>query len=74
MSYIGEERLRRDLANLRAAVGDASPDEVFVSAVAPSGVGANEYYPSEAAYLDAMTPPPGRQTGRPRRTGKPYYD
>ncbi len=54
VSYTGQERLRRDLANLRAAAGDASPDDVFVSAVAPSGVGGNEYYPSEAAYLDAV--------------------
>jgi 5-methyltetrahydropteroyltriglutamate--homocysteine methyltransferase len=54
VSYTGTERLRRDLANLRAAVGDAAPDEVFVCAVAPSGVGGNEYYPSEAAYLDAV--------------------
>jgi 5-methyltetrahydropteroyltriglutamate--homocysteine methyltransferase len=54
VSYTGHERLRRDLDNLRAAVGDASPDEVFVCAVAPSGVGGNEYYPSEAAYLDAV--------------------
>jgi hypothetical protein len=27
---------------------------VFVSAVAPSGVSGNEYYPAEAAYLDAV--------------------
>jgi 5-methyltetrahydropteroyltriglutamate--homocysteine methyltransferase len=54
VSYTGEDRLRRDLENLRAAVGDAGPDQVFVSAVAPSGVGGNEYYPSEAAYLDAV--------------------
>jgi 5-methyltetrahydropteroyltriglutamate--homocysteine methyltransferase len=54
VSYIGEERLQRDLANLRAAVGEVSPDDVFVSAVAPSGVGGNEYYPAEAAYLDAV--------------------
>jgi 5-methyltetrahydropteroyltriglutamate--homocysteine methyltransferase len=54
VSYAGEDRLRRDLENLRAAVGDADPDQVFVSAVAPSGVGGNEYYPSEAAYLDAV--------------------
>jgi len=54
VSYIGHERLRRDLDNLRAAVGDAGPDEVFVCAVAPSGVGGNEYYPTEAAYLDAV--------------------
>ena len=52
--YIGQDLLRQDLANLRAAVGDAGPDEVFVPAVAPSGVGGNEYYPTEEAYLDAV--------------------
>jgi len=54
VSYTGQEELGRDLAALRAAVGDAGPDEVFVCAVAPSGVGGNEYYPSESAYLDAV--------------------
>jgi 5-methyltetrahydropteroyltriglutamate--homocysteine methyltransferase len=54
VSYTGQQRLRRDLENLRAAAGDADPDDVFVCAVAPSGVGGNEYYPSEAAYLDAV--------------------
>jgi 5-methyltetrahydropteroyltriglutamate--homocysteine methyltransferase len=54
VSYVGQERLRRDLDNLRAAVGDAGPDQVFVCAVAPSGVGANEHYPSEADYLNAV--------------------
>ena len=58
VSYIGHERLRRDLGLLRAAVGDATPDfgadQVFVCAVAPSGVGGNEYYPSQADYLDAV--------------------
>jgi 5-methyltetrahydropteroyltriglutamate--homocysteine methyltransferase len=54
VTYVGQERLRRDLDNLRAAVGDADPDQVFVCAVAPSGVGANEYYPSEADYLNAV--------------------
>ena len=58
VSYIGHERLRRDLGLLRVAVGDAAPDfgadQVFVCAVAPSGVGGNEYYPSEADYLDAV--------------------
>jgi 5-methyltetrahydropteroyltriglutamate--homocysteine methyltransferase len=54
VSYIGREAIERDLELLRAAVGDAGPDEVFVSAVAPSGVGGNEYYPSEAEYLDAV--------------------
>ena len=54
VSYTGYERLRRDLELLRAAAGDTGPDQVFVCAVAPSGVGGNEYYPSEAAYLDAV--------------------
>ena len=54
VSYVGRDLLRRDLDTLRAAVGDAGPDQVFVCAVAPSGVGGNEYYPSEAGYLDAV--------------------
>jgi 5-methyltetrahydropteroyltriglutamate--homocysteine methyltransferase len=54
VSYIGHDTLRRDLAALRAAAGDADPDEVFVCAVAPSGVGDNEYYRSEEDYLDAV--------------------
>jgi 5-methyltetrahydropteroyltriglutamate--homocysteine methyltransferase len=54
VSYTGDERLRRDLDLLREAVGQASADEVFVCAVAPSGVGGNEYYPSQSDYLAAV--------------------
>jgi 5-methyltetrahydropteroyltriglutamate--homocysteine methyltransferase len=54
VSYAGHEHIARDLATLRAAVGDAGPDDVFVCAVAPSGVGDNEYYRSEDEYLDAV--------------------
>jgi 5-methyltetrahydropteroyltriglutamate--homocysteine methyltransferase len=54
VSYTGRGRLGRDLELLRAAVGETGPDEVFVCAVAPSGVGGNEYYPTETAYLDAV--------------------
>lgn len=54
VSYTGDERLRRDLDLLREAVGPASADEVFVCAVAPSGVGGNEYYPSQPDYLAAV--------------------
>lgn len=54
VTYIGQERLRQDLENLRAAVGDAGGDEVFVPAVGPGGVGGNEYYPTEDAYLNAV--------------------
>ncbi|HLK73799.1 MAG TPA: cobalamin-independent methionine synthase II family protein [Streptosporangiaceae bacterium] len=59
VSYIGHERLRRDLDLLREAAGaDAGADRVFVCAVAPSGVaggaGGNEYYSSQADYLSAV--------------------
>lgn len=54
VSYVGHDQIARDLDFLRAAVGDAGPDEVFVCAVAPSGVGGNEYYRSEAEYLNAV--------------------
>jgi 5-methyltetrahydropteroyltriglutamate--homocysteine methyltransferase len=54
VSYTGDERLRRDLDLLREAVGQAGADEVFVCAVAPSGVGGNEYYPSQQDYLAAV--------------------
>jgi 5-methyltetrahydropteroyltriglutamate--homocysteine methyltransferase len=54
VSYVGHERLRRDLDLLRAAVGDAGADQVFMCAVAPSGVGGNEYYRSQADYLAAV--------------------
>jgi 5-methyltetrahydropteroyltriglutamate--homocysteine methyltransferase len=54
VSYTGDVRLRRDLDLLREAVGQASADEVFVCAVAPSGVGGNEYYPSQPDYLAAV--------------------
>jgi 5-methyltetrahydropteroyltriglutamate--homocysteine methyltransferase len=54
VSYTGAEQLSLDLAALREAVGDAGPDEAFACAVAPSGVGGNEYYGSEQEYLDAV--------------------
>ena len=59
VSYIGHERLRRDLDLLREAAGaDGGADRAFVCAVAPSGVGGgaggNEYYSSQADYLSAV--------------------
>ncbi|HEY2221566.1 cobalamin-independent methionine synthase II family protein [Actinomycetospora sp.] len=51
--YQGESALRRDLANLAAAVGDDRAD-AFVPSIAPSGVGVNEYYASEEEYYVAV--------------------
>jgi 5-methyltetrahydropteroyltriglutamate--homocysteine methyltransferase len=54
--YRGQEALRRDIDNLKAALAglDPQPRDVFMPAVAPTGVGSNEYYPSEQEYLQAV--------------------
>ena len=54
VSYKGEEAVRRDIENLKAALNGLSPADVFMPAVAPSGVGQNEYYPSYEEYLHAV--------------------
>jgi 5-methyltetrahydropteroyltriglutamate--homocysteine methyltransferase len=54
VSYRGQDALNRDLANLKTALQGANVIEAFVPAVAPSGVGTNEYYPSGEAYLNAV--------------------
>jgi 5-methyltetrahydropteroyltriglutamate--homocysteine methyltransferase len=54
VSYKGEEPLKRDLANFRAAVDAVDCHDAFVPSVAPSGVGYNEYYPSEEEYAAAV--------------------
>jgi len=54
VSYVGRDQLALDLAALREAAGDTDPDQAFVCAVAPSGVGGNEFYRSESDYLDAV--------------------
>ncbi|MGH7908062.1 MAG: cobalamin-independent methionine synthase II family protein [Candidatus Binataceae bacterium] len=54
VSYRGQEALRRDIDNLKAALTGLQPEAVFMPAVAPSGVGKNEHYPTEEAYLHAV--------------------
>jgi 5-methyltetrahydropteroyltriglutamate--homocysteine methyltransferase len=52
--YRGHDALRRDLENLRAAVDATPAHDVFVPAVAPTGVGSNEHYPTDEEYLHAV--------------------
>ncbi len=52
--YRGQEAVRRDIENLKAALRGWEPADVFLPAVAPSGVGKNEYYRTEADYLHAV--------------------
>jgi 5-methyltetrahydropteroyltriglutamate--homocysteine methyltransferase len=52
--YRGQEALRRDIDNLKAATADLPDHTVFMPATAPSGVGQNEYYPTEEEYFHAI--------------------
>jgi len=52
VKYRGEEALKRDIANLKAAAGGAHG--AFMPAVAPSGVGTNEYYRTEEEFFHAV--------------------
>src|SRR5262245_15971190 len=54
VAYRGHEAIRRDLDNLKAGLAGLDPAEVFVPAVAPSGVGANAYYRTEGEYLQTV--------------------
>ncbi len=54
ISYKGAEALQRDIENLEAAVAGVDKVDVFMPAVAPGGVGSNEYYPTEEEYLHAV--------------------
>jgi 5-methyltetrahydropteroyltriglutamate--homocysteine methyltransferase len=53
VKYRGEDALKRDIANLKAAAGGAHG--AFMPAVAaPSGVGMNEYYRTEEEFFHAV--------------------
>ncbi len=54
VSYRGHDAVRRDIENLKAAVQGVDTEDVFMPAVAPSGAGGNEYYPTEEEYLHAV--------------------
>jgi 5-methyltetrahydropteroyltriglutamate--homocysteine methyltransferase len=48
------EPVRRDIANLKAAASAVKASAAFMPAIAPSGVGSNEYYKREEEYLHAV--------------------
>ncbi|HUI79018.1 MAG TPA: cobalamin-independent methionine synthase II family protein [Bryobacteraceae bacterium] len=54
VSYRGLDAVRRDIENLKAALSGVAVEDVFMPSVAPSGVGFNEYYPTEEAYFEAV--------------------
>jgi len=54
VAYRGGAALQRDIDNLKAATSGLDCRGAFMPAVAPSGVGANEYYRSEEDYFHAL--------------------
>jgi len=54
LHYQGQQALQRDLDNLATALGDAERQTAFVPSIAPSGIGVNEYYPTEEEYFFAV--------------------
>ena len=54
VSYRGQEAVQRDIENLKAALRGLQPADVFMPAVAPSGVGKNECYGTYEEYLHAV--------------------
>ncbi|MPY94694.1 MAG: methionine synthase [Acidimicrobiia bacterium] len=54
ISYVGEEALATDIANLKAAVAGLDVEEVFMPSTGPSGFGANAHYASDDEYLEAV--------------------
>ncbi len=57
VSYTGQAEIKRDIDNLKAAVQSQAVTDVFMAAVSPDNInyqpGANEYYPTEEAYIRA---------------------
>lgn len=54
VSYRGQEAIRKDIENLKAALAAVKVEDAFMPAVAPSGVGTNEYYRTDEEYLQAV--------------------
>jgi 5-methyltetrahydropteroyltriglutamate--homocysteine methyltransferase len=57
VTYVGQEALRRDIDNLRAALNGAPSGLVFMTAASPGVIShfqPNQYYPDTPAYLFAL--------------------
>ncbi len=52
--YRGKAALQQDIANLKAALDGVAHVAAFMPAVAPSGVGENDYYNSDEAFFHAV--------------------
>ena len=55
ITYTGHAALRRDIANLQAALADVEVEEAFMPAISPgSFISRNEFYASESEFVEAL--------------------
>jgi 5-methyltetrahydropteroyltriglutamate--homocysteine methyltransferase len=57
ITYIGQEAVKTDIANLKRALGDKPAIEGFITAISPTNLEmyfANQYYRSDEEYLAAL--------------------
>ncbi len=54
VAYVGQQQLDRDISNLKEAARGSEVEEIFMPAVAPSGVGRNAYYQTDEEYYFAV--------------------
>ena len=54
IKYRGHDALQKDIDNLKAALTDVDCEGAFMPAVAPAGVGYNEYYKTEEEFAEAV--------------------
>ncbi len=54
VTYVGQEAIQTDIANLKAAVEGKAVTEPFMPATTPGGYGRNEYYGDKSEYLEAV--------------------
>jgi 5-methyltetrahydropteroyltriglutamate--homocysteine methyltransferase len=57
IAYVGQDELRTDIENLKAALADVQAEDTFLTAISPSNLELyyeNEYYASAEEYLTAL--------------------
>jgi 5-methyltetrahydropteroyltriglutamate--homocysteine methyltransferase len=54
VTYRGQDQLKRDIDNLKEATRGSEVEDIFMPAVAPSGVGRNDYYDTDEEYFFAL--------------------
>jgi 5-methyltetrahydropteroyltriglutamate--homocysteine methyltransferase len=54
VTYRGQGAIERDIANLKSALDGVNVEAAFLPAVAPSGVGSNNFYKTDEEYFHAV--------------------